>query len=117
MFGYFSHDSSLSFRFLLLVRAAPIVPFLYKPYRIRSYFQKLQHDGLVGSRSFPPIPQATNTDSTNSQCPPPHHPLFGHLLVTKRILSNLPRDAHAHYLPSQIHLQYPSLGPAYYLDM
>ncbi|KAL8923741.1 MAG: hypothetical protein Q9172_002987, partial [Xanthocarpia lactea] len=48
---------------------------------------------------------------------PPHHPVFGHLLVTNTALSNLPRDAHAHYLPSQIWLKYPSLGPVYYLDM
>ena len=48
---------------------------------------------------------------------PPHHPIFGHLLVANTALSNLPRDAHAHYLPSQIRLKYPSLGPVYYLDM
>ncbi|KAL8650621.1 MAG: hypothetical protein Q9226_005060 [Calogaya cf. arnoldii] len=89
-------DLSLSFRFLFLVLAAYIVRFLYKLYKIRSYFHKLQCDGL-------PMP--------------PHHPIFGHLLVTNTALSNLPRDAHAHYLPSQIRLKYQYLGPVYYLDM
>lgn len=54
MFGYFPHDLSLSFGFLSLVCAAPIVHFLYKLYRIRCYFQKRQRDDLVGSRAFPP---------------------------------------------------------------
>ncbi|KAI4131247.1 MAG: hypothetical protein LQ338_001341 [Usnochroma carphineum] len=48
---------------------------------------------------------------------PPHHPIFGHLLVVNNILSELPRAAHAHYLPSRIHRRYPDLGPIYYLDM
>ncbi|KAL8786223.1 MAG: hypothetical protein Q9213_002912 [Squamulea squamosa] len=48
---------------------------------------------------------------------PPHHPIFGHLLITNKTLSKLPRDAHAHYLPSQLGLAYSKLGPVYYLDM
>ncbi|KAL8992987.1 MAG: hypothetical protein Q9169_006677 [Polycauliona sp. 2 TL-2023] len=91
-----SLDLSLSIRFLLLVLAAYITHFLHKLYKTRSYFQKLQRDGL-------PMP--------------PHHPVFGHLFITNSVLSNLPRDAHAHYLPSQMRLKYPSLGPVYYLDM
>lgn len=117
MFGYFSHDFSLSFSFLLLVCAAPIVHFLYKLYQFRSYFQKLQRDGLVGSRVFPPqslkvqilIARRANGPPPSAFRAPPRH--------QQGALSNLPRDAHAHYLPSQIHLQYPSLGPVYYLDM
>ena len=54
MLGYFSHDLSLSFGFLSLVRAAPIVPILYKPHKTRTSLHKLQPDGLVGSRSFLP---------------------------------------------------------------
>lgn len=53
MFGSFFFDLLLSFRFLSLVFAAYIVRFLFKLYRIRSHFQKLQRDGLVGSRPFP----------------------------------------------------------------
>ncbi|KAI4141692.1 MAG: hypothetical protein L6R39_005226, partial [Caloplaca ligustica] len=89
---------SSSFLYLLPVFFATgyICTFLYRLYKIRTYFQKLQHDGL-------PMP--------------PHHPIFGHLLVTNSILSTLPRDAHAHYLPSQIRRKYPDLGPVYYLDM
>ncbi|KAL8884409.1 MAG: hypothetical protein Q9205_006353 [Flavoplaca limonia] len=89
-------DLSLSLRFLSFLLAVHIVHFLYKLYNIRSYFQKLQRDGL-------PMP--------------PHHPVFGHLLITNSALSELPRDAHAHYLPSQLRLKYPTLGPVYYLDM
>ncbi|KAL8835411.1 MAG: hypothetical protein Q9176_006912 [Flavoplaca citrina] len=89
-------DLSLSLRFLSFLLAVNIVHFLYKLYNIRSYFQKLQRDGL-------PMP--------------PHHPVFGHLLITNSALSELPRDAHAHYLPSQLRLKYPTLGPVYYLDM
>ncbi|KAL8893741.1 MAG: hypothetical protein Q9192_004975, partial [Flavoplaca navasiana] len=89
-------DLSLSIRFLSFLLAVYIIHFLYKLYKIRSYFQKLQRDGL-------PMP--------------PHPPVFGHLLITNSALSELPRDAHAHYLPSQLRLKYPSLGPVYYLDM
>ncbi|KAL8715306.1 MAG: hypothetical protein Q9225_006430, partial [Loekoesia sp. 1 TL-2023] len=48
---------------------------------------------------------------------PPHHPIFGHLLIANDILSQLPRDAHAHYLADQMRRKYPDLGPVYYLDM
>ena len=32
------------------------------------------------------------------------------------LVSNLPRDAHGHYLPDQIRRRHPDLGPVYYLD-
>lgn len=47
---------------------------------------------------------------------PPHHPIFGHLQLMIKVVSNLPRDAHAHYLPDQIRRLYPDLGPIYYID-
>ena len=48
---------------------------------------------------------------------PPHHPLFGHLLLAKDILSQMPRDAHPTYLPGLIKRAYPDIGPVFYLDM
>lgn len=48
---------------------------------------------------------------------PPHHPLFGHLLVANQIMSKLPPDAHPQYLPGQIRRAYPNVGPVFYLDM
>ena len=47
---------------------------------------------------------------------PPHHPLFGHILLSARILGRLPKDAHGYYLADQINREYPDLGPAFYLD-
>lgn len=47
---------------------------------------------------------------------PPHHPLFGHLLVIARIMSQLPSDVHGHVLPRQISKAYPNLGSLFYLD-
>lgn len=48
---------------------------------------------------------------------PPHHPLFGHLLLAIDILSKLPPDAHPSYLPSLIRRAVPDVGPVFYLDM
>ncbi|KAL8954579.1 MAG: hypothetical protein Q9183_007036, partial [Haloplaca sp. 2 TL-2023] len=47
---------------------------------------------------------------------PPHHPLFGHLLVVAKIMSKLPSNVHAHVLPHRILKAYPSLGPIFYVD-
>ena len=47
---------------------------------------------------------------------PPYHPLFGHMKLMISLVSKLPKDAHAHYLPDQIRRRYPDLGPIYYLD-
>jgi len=47
---------------------------------------------------------------------PPHHLIFGHLIVLARIMSKLPKDAHPHYLPDQLRQTYPDLGPIFYLD-
>ena len=48
---------------------------------------------------------------------PPHHPLFGHLLVANDVMSKLPRDAQPQYLPSQARRAIPDVGPVFYLDM
>lgn len=48
---------------------------------------------------------------------PPHHPIFGHLLVAKDILSQFPSDAHHLYLPVQIRRKYPEVGPVFYIDL
>lgn len=47
---------------------------------------------------------------------PPHHPVFGHLIIVGNIMSKLPSDVHGHVLPRQIKLEYPSLGPLFYID-
>lgn len=47
---------------------------------------------------------------------PPHHPIFGHILVTARILATLPKDAHGHYIADSMRRRFPDLGPIYYLD-
>lgn len=48
---------------------------------------------------------------------PPHNPLFGHLIVAQKILSQIPNDAHPLYLPDQLRRQYPDMGPVFYVDL
>ena len=48
---------------------------------------------------------------------PPHHPVFGHLLVAKDVMSKLPSNAHPQYLPGQVRRKYSDVGPVFYLDM
>ena len=48
---------------------------------------------------------------------PPHHPLFGHLLLANDVMSELPRNAHPQYLSGQVKHMYPDVGPVFYLDM
>jgi len=48
---------------------------------------------------------------------PPHHPIFGHLLLANDLLSKLPRDAHPSYLPGLIRRAIPDVGQVFYLDM
>ena len=47
---------------------------------------------------------------------PPHNAIFGHLFVLARVLSNIPKDAHSHYLPDQLRQAYPDMGPIFYVD-
>ena len=48
---------------------------------------------------------------------PPHHPIFGHLLLAKNLLSKLPPGAHPSYLPGLIKRALPEVGDIFYLDM
>ena len=48
---------------------------------------------------------------------PPHHWLFGHLLLVTKILSKVPPDAHPSYLPGLLRRAFPDVGPIFYLDM
>ena len=47
---------------------------------------------------------------------PPYHAILRHLLFSKSLVSNLPRDMHGHNLPSVIQRTLPSLGNAFYFD-
>jgi cytochrome P450 len=47
---------------------------------------------------------------------PPHHPIFGHILLTAKIIRKLPKDAHGHYIADQIRRQFPYLDSFFYLD-
>lgn len=47
---------------------------------------------------------------------PPHNSVFGHLFVLARVMANLPKDAHPHYLADQLRQSYPDMGPIFYLD-
>ncbi len=47
---------------------------------------------------------------------PPHHPIFGHLIIIGGIMSKLPSDVHGHVLPRQITMAFPDLGPLFYID-
>ena len=48
---------------------------------------------------------------------PPHHPIFGHLLLAGDLLSKLPPDAHPSYLPGLIRRAVPDIGQVFYLDL
>ena len=48
---------------------------------------------------------------------PPHHPVFGHLLIAQKILSKIPGDAHPLYMPIHIRREYPEVGPLFYIDL
>jgi hypothetical protein len=52
-----------------------------------------------------------------AQSMPPHHPIFGHLLLANDLLSKLPRGAHPSYLPGLIRRAIPDVGQVFYLDM
>lgn len=48
---------------------------------------------------------------------PPHNIIFGHFLIVVRLVTQLPRDAHACLLPEEIRRAYPELGPDFYVDL
>lgn len=48
---------------------------------------------------------------------PPHHPVFGHMLLAKDILLQMPKDMHPTYVPGLMKRAFPDIGPVFYLDM
>ena len=71
------------------------IKFIVKLYHIRKEFRGLQRQGL-------PMP--------------PHHLLFGHILVIGSIVRSLPKRAAHGYIGDQIRRRYPDLDEAFYLD-
>ena len=47
---------------------------------------------------------------------PPYNRFLGHLPVLIKVLSQIPKGAHGHYLPGVLRRMYPHLGPNFYLD-
>lgn len=91
-----SSGSRFLFQLGLVLLVAAIASFLTRLFSVRRKFQLMQKAGLSM---------------------PPHHPVFGHLLIVGRIMSKLPSDIHGHVLPHQIKLAMPNLGPVFYLDI
>ena len=75
---------------------AMLVYFFARLYYVRRDFRNLQRQGL-------PMP--------------PHHPVFGHLLLVASIVKSLPTDVSQNYLPESVRLRYPYLDEAFYLDL
>lgn len=95
--------------------------FVAKSYSIRTKFQRMQRESLVRHKSGitsqkPSVNMVYCRLTSCIQPMPPHHPLFGHLLVVGKIMSKLPNDIHGHALPRQISKTYPNLGPLFYVD-
>ncbi|KAJ5000011.1 hypothetical protein K4K48_003272 [Colletotrichum sp. SAR 10_66] len=76
---------------------AGIVYFAFSLFTARSFFRRLQKDGI-------PMP--------------PHHPILGHLGLMLSIMISLPRDVMPTVvLADQVRRRYPHLDKAFYLDM
>lgn len=48
---------------------------------------------------------------------PPYHPIFGHLLVVRKLNSTLPAGSSIQYLPGLLRRAYPDIGPNFYMDI
>ncbi|TEA18308.1 Cytochrome P450 monooxygenase aflN [Colletotrichum sidae] len=71
--------------------------FIFSLYKARSFFRRLQKDGI-------PMP--------------PHHPVLGHLGLMLSIMISLPRDVMPTVvLADQVRQRHPHLDKAFYLDM
>lgn len=46
----------------------------------------------------------------------PHHPLWGHLAISSKIVRSLAPLAHGNYLGDEVRKPYPNLNTAFYLD-
>ncbi|MCJ1245230.1 hypothetical protein MMC30_002433 [Trapelia coarctata] len=96
--------------------AVATIAFLIKLYRVRQMFRTLQKQGLV-SLKFPMPPGTSFTNQERNLKPmPPHHPIFGHIILSAKIIQGFPSYAHGNYLPNQIRRLYPHLDTAFYLD-
>lgn len=85
--------------------------FLISLYKARRMIIKLKNQGLVNSVDW------VSCRSNGEQRMPPHHPIFGHLLVARDRLSQFPSDAHPLHLPVQIRRKHPEVGPVFYIDL
>ncbi|PGH13918.1 hypothetical protein AJ79_03333 [Helicocarpus griseus UAMH5409] len=89
------HSASKIWHSVGILWAIAAVAFLYRLYQTRSFMRRLQREGL-------PMP--------------PHHPLFGHLLVAWKMVKRLPPDAHLLLMANQVRQAYPHLDTAFYFD-
>lgn len=81
--------------FMLAIGTITMLWFFYKLYGARSHMRRLQRNGM-------PMP--------------PHHWLFGHILVAARVFGGLPPYAHLLLIADQVRRVYPHLDTAFYLD-
>ena len=110
---------TLAFRVSITVLICFALLFIFKLFKARRKIILLQRQGLV---SFSIMPHLTSlrkgvvTDCDILQSMPPHHPIFGHLLVLKDVVSKNPSDMHGQLLPNQLQQAFPSLGSVFYVD-
>ena len=104
-------------RAVAVVCASILAIFLVNLYKARLRIIKLQKQGLVRACQYSHHMTTSTKCPDNLQCMPPHHPLFGHMLLAKDILSKVPKDLHPSYLPGLIRRAVPDVGPVFYLDM
>lgn len=118
MFFNLSWGSSQHFQRVIAVMCASIVAiFFVSLYKARLRIIKLNQQGLVRACQYSQHMIIPTQYPDNLQCMPPHHPLFGHMLLAKDLLSKVPQDAHPFYLPGLIRRAVPDVGPVFYLDM
>lgn len=91
---------------------ASMAVFFLKGYKERVRAIRLKREGFVGQAK---LLLRMYLDSFH-QAMPPHHPIFGHLLVLAHMMGKLPKDAHPHHIPDQLRQKYPEMGPIFYLD-
>ena len=96
---------------LLAMAMIALMAFVIKLIRVRLYFLRLERDGLVSYK-----PQSAKCVTDGLKAMPPHSTILGHLHLMISLVTNMPSDAHRHYIPDQVRRRYPDLGPIYYLD-
>lgn len=108
---------SYAFQHSMVVASLTLVAiFLVNLYKARSRFTKLKRQGLIwSSMILHLIPFKVKTDKTKRMLP--HHPIFGHLLLAKSILSKFLQDVHPPYLPLLIRRPFPEVGSVFYHDV